>query len=363
MADTNLTSASRAQLYGKQAIKESYASAETYDGLVTFITDKEVMMPEAGYPIVVNRAFASTEVGGYRVNVPFIGKITGEGVDGDATQEDNEAPIHNYNFYVDINQKRQAARSKGRMDEQRGNVKLMKRAKPLLSDWYKDIRNKEITRKLAGATSKTFSNTPTASTTNRTLYGGTSTSTADITSSSKFDLSLIQKTRVVAKNEYLTGTDGQYIPPIGRIKMGGKRMYSGLYMLHPEVYYDLVESDRVQQLLRECATYQKDNPLIQAGDFVYADIICRSCEYLREPSVGEFSTWGAGADQPGAINLFIGQHAVAIAETKDPRIVEDKFDYNNKLGYCIDNIWGVQKYLYNGEDLGCIAAKTYRTDL
>jgi len=132
-------------------------------------------------------------------------------------------------------------------------------------------------------------------------------------------------------------------------------------LLHPAVYFDLLESSRVQQMLRETGAYQKDNPLIQGGDIVYVDTICRPCEYLREPNVGEFSNWGSGSDQPGAINLFMGAQSCAIAESNDPRMVDEGFDYKNKRGMAIDAIWGVQKFKFNGQDLGVIALKTYRT--
>ena len=345
-------------VWGKKALKESYKSAGVYDGMSEIITDKEKEIPTEGKPIIVRRNFVTKA--GYQEYVPFVGKITGEGTSGDDTLEGNEQESHTYAFLVAIDQKRQAVREKGRMDAQKSSVKLFKFFRPQLSDWQKDYRNKQITRKLAGATTKTWSNTPTAATTNRVLYGGTGTSQGDIDSADKFDLTLVAKSTTLARNEYIAGTDSQNVPPLGGIDFGGpNRMW--LDLLHPAVYFDLLETARVQQMLRESGAYQKNNPLMQGGDIVYLQTILRACEYLREADVGHFTDWGTGSDQPGARNLFLGSCACAVAESNNPRMVDDGFDYKNKRGVAIDAIWGVQKFLYNGEDVGVIAQDTYRT--
>ncbi len=358
MADSGVTSTLYETIWGKKALKESYASTGDFDGMFEIITDKEQEIPKENKPFIVRRNFVTQA--GYREYVPFVGKLTGEGVSGDNTLEGNEKDISTYSFYLDIDQKRQGVRTKGRMNEQKSSVKLYKHFRPLLSDWQSNYRNMEITRKLCGATSKAWSNTPTAATTNRVMYGGAATGTGDIDSADTFDLALVRKTVTKARNEYIAGNDGNNIPPIFRINFGGKGNFF-LQLLHPAVYYDLMESARVQQMLRETGAYQKDNPFIKATDLVFVDTILRPCEYLRESNVGEFDNWGAGSDQPGAINLFLGSQACAVAESNDPRMVDEGFDYKNKRGMAIDCIWGVQKFKYNEEDLGVIAVKTYRT--
>jgi len=65
----------------------------------------------------------------------------------------------------------------------------------------------------------------------------------------------------------------------------------------------------------------------------------------------------------GIKSLFLGSNALAIAEHEKPMLIHRDFDYGNKLGAAIGNIWGLQKVKYNGEDMGVIAVKTYRTAL
>lgn len=357
MADSKVTSALEESVWGKKAIKESYASTGAFEGMFEFITDKEYEVPKANKPIIVRQNFKSRA--GATEYVPFVAKITGEGVDGDNTLEGNEQELETYSFNLRIDQKRQAARIKGRMSEQKSSVKLFRMFKPQLVDWMKDYRNKEITRKLAGATTKTFSNTPTAATSNRVLYGGDATSTATIDATDTLDLTLISKANVLATNEYKTGTDGKYIPPVSPVSFGGS-MKKFLCFVHPSQYFTLLESARVQQMLRDTGAYQKDNPLIQGGDICYNEVVIRSLEYLREDAVGQSDVWGAGANVSGATALFMGGCAAAIAESNDPRLTNEDFDYKNKKGTAIDCIFGVQKFKFNGQDLGVIALKTAR---
>lgn len=360
MAESGVISAHQQALLGKKAWIESYQSSGDLDGMMEVITDKNMKIPRAGKPIVVRRDLV-TEAS-LSQKVALIGKLTGEGIDGDQTLEGNEQSVLTYNQEVTINQKRHAVKTKGRADEQSSPVKLFPQFKGLLSDWQGDIRVKEIIRKLAGNTSKTFSNTPTAATSNRVLYGGDATATTDIASDDALDLTVIAKGVTLAKHEYKTGTDGEYVPPMAPCNFGGKgRFY--LLLCQPDAYDDLWESTRVQQMLREAEQYQKDNPLIKGGDLHYRGVLCRPCEHLRETGTGTFATWGSGSTTAGAINLFLGACAAAVSESNDPRYVPENWDYRNKRGLAIDGIWGVQKALYNGQDFATIAIKTYYAGL
>lgn len=355
MADSKVITALEEQKWGKKAFVETYASNEALDGMFEMV-DKQRELPSGAKPFVVRKDLVREA--GDKITVPFVGKITGEGVDADNTLEGNEQEIATYSFDVEIDQKRQAARIKGRMSEQKSSVKLIKMFKPQLVEWAKDNLNKEITRKLAGAVSFTFANTPTASTTNRVVYSGSATGTGDMTSSDTIDLTDFTLAHSKAKNEYIAGTDGNYVSPLCPINFGKDKKF--LALVHPSQYYTLLESARVQQLLRDTGAYQKDNPLIKGGDIIYNQVVIRPFEYLRESSVGNFTDWGSGSNVNGAIALFLGGCAAAIAESNDWRLTNEDFDYKNKRGTAIDRIYGVQKYKYNGEDLGVIAIKSAR---
>ena len=360
MAESGVLSNHQQALLGKKAWIESYQSAGVFDGLMEVITDKNKKIPTEMKPVVIRRDLV--QEAGLSQKVCLIGKVTGEGVDEDQTLEGNEQEIYTYNQEVYIRQKRQAVRTQGVQDEQSSPVKLFPQFKPLLADWQRNIRVKEIIRKAAGATTFTFSNTPTAVTGDRDVYGGNATSTGTIGTDDGADLTGIAECVTLAENEYLTGTDGQCVPPIAKINFGGKGLFY-LLLMHPDAYDDLWTGSQVQQMLREAGQYQKDNPLIRGGDLHYNGVICRKCQHLREVNTGQFSTWGSGGATAGCINLFLGAGAIAISESNNPKYIPENWDFQNKRAVAIAGIWGVQKALFNGEDFACIAYKTYYAGL
>lgn len=340
-------------IWAKRAIDESYKEDKVFNGMFGRVGSTT---PTTGKPFVVSNEF--TGKSGSTAHIGLCIDLNSEGVEGDGNLEGNEESIYTYDFSFSIKQLRNAVKTKGEEDAQKSSIKLYKKFSMLLKDWYRKKRTREICRKLAGLTTYTFSNTPTAATTNRILYGGDATSTATIDSSDKIDPALISKACVFAKNTRATGTDGQPIPPIGKINFGSMEGYA--LFAHPEVIYDMFRDSEFQQVLREAEVRGKDNPLFMQGDLFYNGVLIRAVDELRD---AETSDWGSGSDQPGSTSLFVGSQALVIGEHNQPKLVLEDFDYKNKQGAAIGNIWGLQKSKYNGEDFGVIALKTYRTSL
>lgn len=360
MARSGAQSGAQQAILGKKAWVETYQSSGVFKGMEEVITDKNQRFPTEGKPIVVRRDLKDYN-GSLSQKVFMIGKLTGELVEGDDTLKGKEQQIDQYTQTVSVKQGRKAVATAGREDEKSSPIKLFPQFKPLLSDFIKNYKARDYIRKLAGATTKTFANTPTAATTNRVVYGGDATSTATIEVADILKPNLVKKCATLAENETINGTDGNDVPPIAKINMGDGMFW--LLLVHPDVYDDMLTGSNVQQILREAAAYQKDNPLMNAGDLVFYETIVRKAQQLRETSVGHFTTWGSGGATAGATGLFLGAAALACSECDDARYISDTDDYENIKGLAVRNIWGCQKAIYNGEDLGMIAVKTARVGL
>lgn len=365
MAQTGPISAMQQAILGKSAWLETYVASENtiFNGLVEVITDKDKKFPTEGKPIVVRRDLKIHE--SLSQKVFMIGKLTGEGVDGDSALKGNEAAIDSYSQTISVKQKRQGVARSGYESEISAPVKFFPKFKPMLADWWANYKAKDYVRKAAGATTKTFANIPTAPSTNRNLWGSTATSTATIAATSAYILTdtLLLKAKTLAMNQFIAGTDGKYVPPIGKINMGGK--IGGVYLLltHPDCYNDLLTSSTVQQKYRETAALQANNPLLHAGDILLYDVLVRPCELLRESNVGQFTTWGSGANVAGGRNIFLGAGAIGCSEADAPFYRADMEDYENVKGVALGNVLGCQKAKYNGEDLATIAIDVYRAGL
>ena len=73
---------------------------------------------------------------GDRIRVGLRSLLTGAGIQGDETQEGNEEPLTTYSDDLLINQVRHAARSKGKMSEQRVAFDVREENRMGLKDWW-----------------------------------------------------------------------------------------------------------------------------------------------------------------------------------------------------------------------------------
>lgn len=337
-----------------------------YAGLTTFakqLWDKELIieaieqmwlkkfMSQRGRsPILLKTEFQKDK--GYRMTVGLTMKLDGEGVDGDNELEGNEEDLDEYSMTFDINQKRNAVRLKGRMDEQKTAYNMRSTAKEVIGIWLAEIMEKESFRKMGGLTTYTFSNTPTAPSTNRILYGGDATADSDIETADKLTLALIHKAVVKA----LTVT-----PKLQPIRYEGRDYY--VLVIHPNQSYDLHQDPGYTALMRDAEIRGKTNPLISGAEAVVAcagaTVIIHVHNYIPT-----FSTWGAGGEEPGARALLLGQKALAIGlASAGPGWNERDFDYGNKWAIAAGRIMGFQKSVFNSEDFGVISIDTYATSL
>ncbi len=281
---------------------------------------------------------------GDRITYGLAVKLSGEGKDGDDEIEGEEEEPDVYDQTLAINQKRNAVRLKGKMDEQKAAYNMRTMAKELLSVWLSEIFEKEGFRKLGGLVAYTFSNTPTAPSTNRVVYGGDATSDSDIDSGDTMTLQLIFK---------LSTKAATVTPKIKPVKYNGKDYL--ILLIHPYQRYSLIQDNDFLVFMKDAEVKGKDNPLISGADAVVDNIIIHSHNY-----VPTFSTWGATANLPGARALLLGAQALAVGLGDAGAGWNEKdFDMGNKWAIACGRVFGMQKAKFNSEDFGVIAVDTY----
>lgn len=288
-----------------------------------------------------------TKEKGDRIYIGLAMKLNGEGVDSDNELEGNEEALSDYdmNFYID--QKRNAVKLKGRMDEQKAAYSVRATAKARMAPWLAEIVEKEGFRKLGGMTTYTFANTPTAPSTNRILYCGDATTDADMDNADTFTIDMLHKAKVKAE----TST-----PRIAPIKWQGKNYY--LCLIHPKQRYSMMTDTSTvswQSYMQEAAVRGKENPIFTGADAIIDGVIIHSHNY-----VPTFATWGATGTMAGARALFCGQQALAMGVGGAGAGWNEKsFDFGNKWAIACGRIFGFQKPVFDNEDYGVISIDSF----
>jgi len=298
---------------------------------------------------------------GDRIRVTLRMQLTGDGVQGDATQEGNEESLSTYTDDLIINQLRHAVRSEGKMTEQRIPFSIREESMMGLSDWWADRWDTWFFNQAAGYqpqtdTRYTGHNPITAPT--RQVWPGTNTTDQGMNSAAGvtdvFTLTLIDKAVELAK----TGT-----PPIRPLLIDGEKWF--VVFIHPYqttslrafpvtstaqvTWYDLQKS-----FLQ--GTGSARNPLFTGALGTYNGCILH--ESYRVPQGVSSVASGTAVTTARRAILCGAQCAVAgFGQGHDKNSYdwfEQMFDYGNKLGVKAGCISGLKKSVYNSVDFGTV---------
>jgi N4-gp56 family major capsid protein len=271
---------------------------------------------------------------GDEIIYPLLMALTGAGISGDSTLEGNEEALTYYSDTIVVDQQRHAVRIDGLVTEKRTGLRIRTDARTLLKRWLAEKIDNDMFVALGASCTEI-------------KYGGDATSTSDLDSADKAALADI---------DYIKAAAMTNSPKIPSLKIGGRNTY--VLILHPHVVYDLRQDSTWQQLMREAATRGNQNPIFEGSLAMHNNIIIHEHEQIPIAT-----TWGSGGTTTGAINLFLGASAGAIAFGKRPFWREKSFDYDNETGFAVGAMYGVNKSVFNSLDYGTVAYKTYRTAL
>lgn len=263
-------------------------------------------------------------------------KLSGAGITGDTALESSEEAMTDYDEDVAIDQLRNAVRLTGEMDEQKNAYNMRESAKNRLADWFAERIDKEILDKLCGKTSSTFSNTPTAAASSRSVFSGGQASVGAITAAMKIDTKVLDK----AKQTAILAS-----PMIRPLRVGGKDYYVAI--LHPYDATNLRQDPVWNQAQREANVRGEDNPIFSGALGIYNGIVIHEHEYV-------FNTNDGSSSAKVSRNILCGQQAGVIAWGKQVKWVEKSFDYGNSWGIACGAIFGCIKPIFNSVDYGVV---------
>jgi N4-gp56 family major capsid protein len=322
---------------------------------------------------------------GDTITIPLTAKLSGNGVTGDSELEGQEEAISAYSDSVAIDQIRNAVRLTGKLDEKKNCYNMRKDATNKLAIWASEFVERQMFMKLAGVNNTTltdvagnvvgtrcaWSNPPTQVPTADTAVGhGDRYLCADYTSGAdslaSTDLltpELISRAKYKAMQKQASG-----MPKINPLRIDGREHY--VMFIHPWQAFDLKNNATFAQAQREAGTRGNTNRIFTGALGVWDGVILYEHEYVPFLDISvaghNFNAAAAGTDITADCfrALLCGQQAAVFAQTQDSfMMVEETFDYKNKVGYATGLIGGIQKLTFNSKDYGVVAVDTAATAL
>jgi N4-gp56 family major capsid protein len=294
-------------------------------------------------------------------------KLSGAGVQGDATLEGQEEPLVTYSDTITINQLRNATRSKGKMSEQRVPWDVRQEQMEAQRDWWAERYDTSAALQLAGYTTQsdtryTGNNAVTAPSANHILLPSGVAADQSLSTTDTFTLTSIDACVTRAKTMDQQSTPAPIIRPLN---IDGEDKY--VMFLHPyQVRALRTNTNSGQWLDIQKAMYQgskSNNPIYKGSLGEYNNVILH--EWARLPQGVSGADGSAVANTRRAV--FAGAQAACVAfgqgDGRPSKMdwVEELFDYKNQLGVSSGAIFGLKKSRFNSQDFATIVVPTYAT--
>jgi N4-gp56 family major capsid protein len=310
---------------------------------------------------------------GQSVIFGMVARLSGDGVDGDNELEGNEESMSAYDESVSIDQKRNAVRLKGKLDDQKSMYDQIKPAKDNLRIWMKEFIIRQVFLKLGGVTnaglvdtngvvysaSCAWSNTPDyipdadeAAGIGARYICANAGGTDALAASDKMTLDLVTKAATIAKLAN---------PQIQPLEADGEKFY--VMYLHPLQARDIRLSSDWKTANQNARERSEKNPVFRARSGL---LVQRAAAGERVRAVAEHG--GLGQQLPrrrgrhglrghdAARALLCGRQAAGLAEVNNPdALVVETFDYQNKDGVAASFLGGIQKLMFNNKEFGVVA--------
>lgn len=305
---------------------------------------------------------------GARAVMTLVADMTGDGVTGDYTLEDNEEALKAYDTVIQIDQLRNATRHEGRMADQKTVVNFREQSRDKLGYWLADrvdqmafltLSSIPFTQKTNGAARPVmatgqnlgdleFAAAAPAPSANRQFYinsGGLVSGTGyDATDGSLASLSYktILQLKAAAKDEYIRG-----------IRAGNGEEVFQMFVT-PQGMAALKLDPDFMQNVRHSWTRGSKNPLFAGTSSVMVDgVIVHEYRHVYDNSgAAAGARFGSvSGNDIGQRALFCGAQAMGFADIGNPTWVEETFDYGNQHGISVGKIFGMLKPQFKGNPL------------
>lgn len=319
---------------------------------------------------------------GTRAIISLVADLTGDGVVGDHTLEDKEESINAYDLEVTIDQLRNANRTAGRVQDQKTIVNFRNTSKDVLGYWLGDRIDQMSFLTLSGMsyalqtngalrpvletgmnlTDLDFADEVSTPTTLRhrnwggeakgLLAGSTTAATADLAAPS---YAMLVQAKAYAKDHYIRGIKGK-----------GNSEFYHVFMC-PQSVAKLKLDDDFRNAVNNGGVRGNSNPTWTGSIPTVDGLVIHEFRHVpntagavaldgtNDGAAG--AKWGTNADTPGgydgAVVLFVGAQALAMADIGMPYWEEDEFDYGNQIGISVGKMFGLRKpKFYSNIDAG-----------
>lgn len=347
MALTTAANLTAKKLWARQLIREAL-----YDTI--FAKGKPFMGKGPDNIIQVMEDLAKER--GDTLYVNLVLHLGGEGIDGDNILEGNEQQLLTQEMNLSINQKRQAVRITGRMEQKKTVVNLREEGGTELKRWFTEYYENSFFRVLAGDTTFTFANTgetptPTSGANLRLIYGGDATGgvAGDLDSADIFTTLEIERMVYYAR----TST-----PQIRSVRIDGMSLYP--IFIHTAQAQNLREDEAWINAQHHSAIRGSKNPIFTGALGMWDQAIV-----YESPRIKTFTNYGAGSNLPAARAMLLGCQAAIFAKGGGETWNEKDFDYGNSPGVAMGAIFGIKKAKFTidgtAQDLGVLCCDTYAT--
>lgn len=376
MANTTSNSALRAQLWDKtlfqDMLRELYFSGK---GLIGTSSESVIQVKDD-----------LTKAKGDRITFGIGYKLTGDGVTGDNELEGNEEAKNTYSDVVLIDQIRNAERLQGELDTQKAAYDTREEA---LSDgkmWIAEFIEKQIFMKLGGVSTLTLQDVGGSVYSGRAAWANTSDAVPaaheaagtgarylcsdasgldSLQSTDIFTTNLITRARVKAE----TSVVGR--PRVKKVRVNGELFY--VMFIHPWQAADLKTASGSAWTNAQLYAQKRgdENPIFNGAIGVWDNVIVHVSDFVPVCQSGAaFGVGGTAAGAQAFRALLCGSQAALMANASPKGrgvaptfMVEKSFDYENKVGYAVGYMGGIQKATFNSIDYGTIAVDSGATDL
>lgn len=302
---------------------------------------------------------------GARAVITLVNDLDGDGKAGDRTLEGNEEALVSEDQVVNIDQLRNANRSKGKMADQRSIVTFREQSRDKLAYWAADRKDQIAFLTMSGVSYAFHTNgaarvgsdlpllefasdvkVPTAG----RYYAKESTvltadgDQGDITAGDTLDWEDLVNLKAIAKERYIRPIRGE----------------NGIEFFHifvtPKAMANLRLTDGWLANVRNAGPRGASNELFKGTDTVMVDGMAISEFRHVYNTQGTATKWGSGTDVEGCRVLFCGAQALGCADIGTATWTEETFDYKNQEGISIGKIFGYLKPQFEGKLMGGMAS-------
>lgn len=300
-----------------------------------------------------------TKKKGDRISLALVNKLTNAATTGTATLEGNEEDLISRSHLLTVDKRRNGVRV-AEMSEQKSAIDLRQAGKAMLKNWaLADTRTLVINALNSFRSGDTIYTWTTgaqiqndightvldawlADNADRTLFagytGGGTDFSADHGQIDNTDHKMTALALTTAKIKAQTAS-----PNIRPIRTSGDEEWFVAF-LHPYQIRDLVHSDSTfLGAQREARERSKENPLFRGANYLWNGIIIR--EVPEIPLVAASSITG-GSSVQSACGFLCGAQAVGYGLAKRWTSKTETFDYGDKVGVAIEQIYGVEKLTF-----------------